>query len=443
MRKWRKLGSCSEGFEATHLMRSRLPCRDLTQSVLLIYIAVVVPIRIGFDVNNGVGTFAWSLELCVDIYFWVDIVLNFRTGTYNKDGLVICDFKQIRRSYLTGWFAVDLVSCFPASYISLVISSSSGQLGSAKGVRMLRLLRLAKMLRLGRLKRIMERYSEELQPYIKMVKLIGMLLVAAFLAHLLASFWFFVGQDSYIKHDGSLVTGWVEDYWSLPRSVNCTIGDAEDPVVCLPWAAASVEVGLGGTGSEGELTWDVAYLVSYYWAVTTLTTIGYGDITPHTKEEMAFSIVGEALGGFLFGMLVGSLSSHITAGNIAEQEYNQEMERVREFLRMREVPLKFRRKVMAFYVNLFRSKTIFKEEDLLDKLPDRMRMDLMKVMYDKIIGPVPFFGGLADEVIAEVCQLTKPLTFPPGDVIIREGVPPQHFTTAPSGSSATTLPRQL
>ena len=99
----------------------------------------------------------------------------------------------------------------------------------------------------------------------------------------------------------------------------------------------------------------------------------------------------------------------------------------------------------TFWANLtpFSLQTIFKEEDLLDKLPDRMRMDLMKIMYDKIIGPVPFFVGLADEVITEVCQLTKPLTFPPGDVIIREGVPPQHFTTAPSGSSATTLPRQL
>ena len=56
------------------------------------------------------------------------------------------------------------------------------------------------------------------------------------------------GQDSYITHDGSLVTGWVENYWSLPRSVNCTAGGAGDPAVCLPWAAASIEAGLGGTG---------------------------------------------------------------------------------------------------------------------------------------------------------------------------------------------------
>ena len=102
--------------------------------------------------------------------------------------------------------------------------------------------------------------------------------------------------------------------------------------------------------------------------MTTLTTIGYGDITPNTKEEMAYGIAAEALGGFLFGMLIGSLSSQITAGNIAEQEYNQEMERVREFLLQREVPLLLRRKVMAFYVNLWSKKSIFKEEDLLDKV---------------------------------------------------------------------------
>eukprot|EP01050_Picozoa_sp_SAG11_P004094 SAG11_NODE_253_length_11591_cov_15.933693_1_plen_339_part_00 len=198
---------------------------DLIQSVLLIYIAIAVPIRIGFDVDNPVLSFAWFSELMIDVYFWADIVLNFRTGVYNKDGIVIYDFKKIRSSYICGWFVIDVVSCFPASYIAEIISANSGQgLGGTKGVKMLRLLRLAKMLRLGRLKRILEvrahernarplelsaltscmsdtcwtavsqRYSEELQPYVKIVKLSGMLLVAAFMAHLLAATWFFFGQ---------------------------------------------------------------------------------------------------------------------------------------------------------------------------------------------------------------------------------------------------------
>ena len=71
-----------------------------------------------------------------------------------------------------------------------MIDSGGGQgMGGTKGIKMLRMLRLAKMLRLGRLKRILQRYAEELQPYVKVVKLGGMLLIAGFMGHLLASVW--------------------------------------------------------------------------------------------------------------------------------------------------------------------------------------------------------------------------------------------------------------
>eukprot|EP01052_Picozoa_sp_SAG31_P030455 SAG31_NODE_3126_length_4646_cov_6.852210_1_plen_383_part_00 len=226
---------------------------DLVQSALLIYIAIAVPIRIGFDVENATGTLTWWMELLVDMYFWIDIVLNFRTGFYNRDGMVVYDFKKIGTQYmlgrqllshtfeqpsmhisltavypLVGWFCVDVISCFPASYIAEAVDEGGGEgLGSAKGVKvmravilrlvifsphvshskccrcdgqMLRLLRLAKMLRLGRLKRILQRYSEELQPYVKIVKLAGMLLIAGFLAHLLAATWFSVGQVSHSRN---------------------------------------------------------------------------------------------------------------------------------------------------------------------------------------------------------------------------------------------------
>eukprot|EP01052_Picozoa_sp_SAG31_P030456 SAG31_NODE_3126_length_4646_cov_6.852210_2_plen_100_part_00 len=52
-----------------------------------------------------------------------------------------------------------------------------------------------------------------------------------------------------------------------------------------------------------------------------------------TRPEIVLAIIAEAFGGFLFGMLIGSLSSHITAGNISEQEYNRQMDTIREFLR--------------------------------------------------------------------------------------------------------------
>ena len=52
-----------------------------------------------------------------------------------------------------------------------------------------------------------------------------------------------------------------------------------------------------------------------------------------------------------------------------------------------------RRKIMAFYLNYFNSKTVFEEEEILDRLPDAMRMDLMKQMNKELLSPVPFFNG--------------------------------------------------
>eukprot|EP01043_Picozoa_sp_COSAG02_P032846 COSAG02_NODE_2212_length_9491_cov_210.102215_8_plen_247_part_00 len=180
------------------------------------------------------------------------------------------------------------------------------------------------------------------------------------------------------------VSGWVHNYqWGMP---------------CDEVAGSSLQ--LGGDGCcvltdeiEQQIPILLRYRVSLYWAVTTLTTIGYGDITPKSTLEQWTAMVAMAAGAFLFGMLLGTLSAQITAGNIADQEYDKQMETVREFLRAKKVNVEQRRKIMAFYDNYFHSKTVFAEEALLEKLPEQMRMDLMRQMYDELVSP--FSSGSA------------------------------------------------
>jgi len=52
-------------------------------------------------------------DSCIDVVFFLDIVLNFHTTYVSPTGEVISDPKLIRLNYLKSWFIIDLLSCLP------------------------------------------------------------------------------------------------------------------------------------------------------------------------------------------------------------------------------------------------------------------------------------------------------------------------------------------
>ena len=57
----------------------------LLQVVLLLYVATITPLRVGFDTPTTPLGFAWWLELGVDVYFLLDFLLNFRMAYINSN----------------------------------------------------------------------------------------------------------------------------------------------------------------------------------------------------------------------------------------------------------------------------------------------------------------------------------------------------------------------
>ena len=88
----------------------------------------------------------------------------------------------------------------------------------------------------------------------------------------------------------------------------------------------------------GERTWvyrygydevpiEEQYLASLYFIITTITTVGYGDITSKSLAEQGFCIVLMLIGVIAFSVAIGSFTSIMSASD-------KKQERLREKLRV-------------------------------------------------------------------------------------------------------------
>ena len=69
----------------------------------------------------------------------------------------------------------------------------------------------------------------------------------------------------------------------------------------------------------------------FYFVIVTLTTVGYGDVTPKTFNEKIISIVLIVIGVFIFSTIIAAISSFLTDRLVGKDE-EEENNRIKELI---------------------------------------------------------------------------------------------------------------
>ncbi|CAM9734706.1 unnamed protein product [Ectocarpus fasciculatus] len=290
---------------------------DTFGAFLIALSVITVPFRIGFDALPEGG---WVVvDWVTDCTFAADIVLNFRMAYVNGHVLVTSP-SLMASHYLRGWFTTDLLSTVPfdrqarqrrgrVAIMSLAGDENSRVFRSlklVKVVRIVRLLRLFRLFKMARFRLITEEFMELNDVLFRGLKLV---LTLALLGHSFGCFWSFVSLSEEASDDD--IDGAAPSTW---------------------WE----RVGLQPENLTGR------YIASIYWAFTTMTTVGYGDIVPVVDQERAYATIIMVIGATVFGYIVGSVSALASNPNGSQARETVKILAVSNYLGEKKVQQKLR-----------------------------------------------------------------------------------------------------
>eukprot|EP01048_Picozoa_sp_COSAG05_P006509 COSAG05_NODE_424_length_9929_cov_25.816378_6_plen_845_part_00 len=371
---------------------------DFVQITLLSYISVMVPFRIGFDENAIPWEPLFVFDCFVDVYFVVDIYVNFNTCVVTKQGDLQIDRKEIAREYISTWFALDFVSCLPVHYATFLPGMEEGNsdLKANKVIRLLRLARMLKLLRLARINRLMQKYEEIVFKIKNSLKLLRIVFVMVIVGHWMCCLWYLIGSleldPEDLDADGNMLEGWVWQFFDGPLRF------------------------------ENQTQIGARYLTSMYYSYATMTTVGYGDISATTTVEKIAAVGTMSIGGFVFDIIVGSLSDIAAKSNPGERMKNKQLSKVLNLLMGRNVKAVLASKIRNHFANVYRERTAIPCDEFIFALPEALQVELaLALNYISrestdgdndggvvgILHHVPFFHDLDTVSLIMICEKLK------------------------------------
>ncbi len=163
------------------------------------------------------------------------------------------------------------------------------------------------------------------------------------------------------------------------------------------------------------------YIDSIYWCITTITTVGYGDISPITDMQKILTMMAMFLGVAVYGFVIGNVASLLSNIDTTKASFLKKMEDVNSYLTYKSVPRKIKQKVNDYYQYLWHNRLVQSEKGLIADLPDSLKTEILLHVNKRLLDQVPYFKDTDKNFIGEIISHLQPMVFIPGEYIFKKG----------------------
>ncbi|KAJ7405297.1 potassium voltage-gated channel subfamily H member 7 [Willisornis vidua] len=259
-----------------------------------------------------------------------------------------------------------------------------------KTTTLIGLLKTARLLRLVRVARKLDRYSE----YGAAVLML-LMCIFALIAHWLACIWYAIGnvERPYLAHK----IGWLD---SLGEQLGKHYNKSD--------------------ASSGPSIKD-KYVTALYFTFSSLTSVGFGNVSPNTNSEKIFSICVMLIGSLMYASIFGNVSAIIQRLYSGTARYHMQMLRVKEFIRFHQIPNPLRQRLEEYFQHAWTYTNGIDMNMVLKGFPECLQADICLHLNQNLLQNCKAFRGASKGCLRALAMKFKTTHAPPGDTLVHCG----------------------
>ncbi|KAE8793921.1 Potassium channel KAT3 [Hordeum vulgare] len=352
--------------------------------VLVAYSAWASPFELALEKSASPAHLV--ADLVVDVFFCADIVVSFFVAYRDRStDLLVDDRSKIAARYLTRpSFVLDVASTVPLQIVyQLVRGKRNGPCG------FLILLRLWRLRRASKLFARLEKDTRFSYFWTRFIKLFCVALFAVHCASCVYLWLAFHYRDKEQTWIGSLRSDFKE------RSV---------------W---------------------FAYTYAVYWSMTTMATVGYGDLHAANTGEKVFSIFFMLCNMGLACYVIGNMTNLVVHGATTTFRMRDMVDQVARYGTANRLPAWMREQMVESVQLRFQMAELLLPEWVLSELPKAARSAVAQHLYKATVEDCYLFRGVSSNLVVQLVSEMKVEFFPPKmDIVLENEIPTDCYIIA-------------